>query len=97
MDVEIDDRDTLRAMNGLRLPRRYGGEIEEAKPHRPRGLGMMARRAHRHEGVIHLAAHDFVHGDYRTADGMRNRLPCPRAHHDVFGDLDEPRRGRRRP
>ena len=62
MNIEIDDRDTLGAMNGLRMP---GGDrrvVEEAKAHRRRAFGMMAGRPRRDKGVGHPPAHHFIHG-----------------------------------
>ena len=51
MHVEIDDRGALDAVALLRMARGDGGVVEQAEAHRPRGLGMMAGRAHGDEGV----------------------------------------------
>ena len=93
MHVEIDDRHALGAVNGLRLAGCDRSEIKEAEPHRPRCLGVMAGRPHGHEGVIDPARHDLVHGEDAAAHGMRDRLPGAWAHHDIFRNLDQPRRG----
>ena len=49
--VEIHDRDPLQAVPLLRMARRDRRIVEQAETHRPRGLGMVAGRAHRHERI----------------------------------------------
>src|SRR5208283_425642 len=45
MDVEIDDRDALGAIDRLRVTRGNGRVVEETEAHRHRDFSMMARRA----------------------------------------------------
>ena len=46
MHVEIDDGDALGAELALRLARHDGDGVDEAEPHRPLALGVVAGRAH---------------------------------------------------
>ena len=51
MHVEIDDRNARDAVMVLRMARGNGGIVEQAEPHRPRRLGVMAGRPGRDKGV----------------------------------------------
>ena len=77
MDVEIHDRDALRAMDGDGVPRGHGGVVEEAEAHGRRAFGMVAGRPHGDEGVVHVAAHDFVHRLAGAADGVNAASSVP--------------------
>ena len=68
MDVPIDDGDTLRAVRALRVAGGDGDGGEEAETHRPVGLGVVAGRADRAEGVGDHARHHRVDGEAGGAD-----------------------------
>jgi hypothetical protein len=72
MHVEIHDGDALGVVRLLRMARRDRGVVEQAEAHRGRGLGMVARRARRHERVRGPAGHHLVD---------RERGAAGRAHH----------------
>jgi hypothetical protein len=54
MHVEVDDRHALDAMRLQRVARRDGDVVEDAKPHRPRAAGVVARGADGAKGGIVL-------------------------------------------
>ena len=58
-----------------------GDIVEEAKTHRPHGLGVMAGRPRRHEGVVGFLCHDFIDRQHRAAGGAQRRFDEP-------GDID---------
>src|SRR5438477_6215 len=60
MHVEIDHGDAMQAVLLLGMAGCDGGVVEDAEAHRPDGLGVVARRALRHESVGRLLAYDFV-------------------------------------
>ena len=66
MDVEIDDRDALGAIDRLSVTRGDGRIVEEAEAHRRRDFRMMTRRARGDEGVSDLAGHHLVDCEYRA-------------------------------
>ena len=66
MGVEIDDRDTLGAVDRLGVTSGDGRVVEEAEAQRRRDFRMMARRARGDEGVSDLAGHHLVDCEYRT-------------------------------
>ena len=88
VDVEVDHGDAGQPVGA---PRPLGPDhdiVEEAEPHRPAGLGMVARRAHRAEGVIRLAGEDRVHRRRHRARSPPRRLARGRRHHRVGVDGD---------
>src|SRR5271166_846775 len=66
MDVEIDDRDALGAIDRLGVTRGNGSVVEETESHWRRDFRMMARRARGDEGVSDLAGHHLVDSEYRA-------------------------------
>ena len=83
MNVEIDDRDALRAMGGLRVARGDGGVVEKAEAHRRRAFGVMAGRPRRDKGVGEAPAHHFIDRESRAARGAHRRFQRARRHHRV--------------
>jgi hypothetical protein len=70
--VEVDDGHALQAVHVQRMARRHGHVVEEAEAHRLVARGMVARRAHRAEGVVHLAGQHRVGGRHgRTGRAQR--------------------------
>ena len=78
MDVEIDDRDAVDAVLLLGVARGDGDVVEQAEAHRPRGLGVMAGRARRDEGVRGAAGHHLVDGVHGAAGRAQRRLEAAR-------------------
>src|ERR1700692_2499625 len=74
MHVEIDDRGTRDAVLLLRIARRDGDVVEQAKAHRPRSLGVMAGRARGDEGVGRLLGQYLVNGEDGAADRAQRRF-----------------------
>jgi len=95
MDIEIEDRHPFGAMRGLPVAYRDRRIVEEAKPHRRGGPGMMARRTQRDKGIFGAAAHDLIDGRRGGADAMADRGKTLRAHHGVWIEMDFSARGRR--
>jgi len=83
MDVEIDDRDALQAVPLLRMPRRDRHIVEEAETHGPRGLGMVAGRAHRHERIGGPFFDHLVDRQRRAAGPAQRRLEAAGRHGGV--------------
>ena len=94
VDVEIDDRDALCAVDGLRVAGGDGGIVEEAETHRRRRFGVMARRPRGDEGVFDLAGHHLVDREHRSPGGADRRLPGAGRHGGVLVDPDAPFLGR---
>ena len=88
MDVEIDDRHPLKAMHLARAQRADRGVVEQAKPHRPLGLGMMPRRADRAERVVRLFCDDRIYRGHDRAGGMQRSGPRSRGQDGVGIDPD---------
>ena len=95
MHVEIEDRHLFGAMRGLRVAGRDRRIVDEAKPHRRGGPGMMARRTHCDKGIFGAAAHDFIDCRRGGADAMADRGKTLRAHHGVGIEMDFSARRRR--
>ena len=83
MHVEIDDRGTRDAVLLLRVARRDGDVVEQAKAHRPRGLGVMAGRARGDEGVGRLLGQHLVDGEDGAADRAQRRFERAGRHRGV--------------
>ena len=62
MHVEIDDGDSLVAVNRARMQRTDRDVVEQAKAHGARAFGMMAGRPHGAERIVQPARMDFVDG-----------------------------------
>ena len=78
MHVEIDHRHALGAVGGAGVQRRDRDGVEQAKAHRPRRLGVVARRPHRAEGIVGLARHDLIDRMECRARRPERRLPASR-------------------
>ena len=96
MDVEIDDRDALGAVDRLRVACGDGGVVEEAEAHRGRDFGVMTRRARGDEGVADLAAHHFVDREDGAAGRAQRGLERAGRHRGVLVDGRQPLLRRRR-
>ena len=72
MDVEIDDRDPGEPVHLARPQRADRGIVEQAKPHRPFGLGMMAGRADGAERVVAPLSPTTASTAATTAPAARN-------------------------
>src|SRR6476659_7079131 len=83
VDVEIDDRDPLQPVITLRVSRADTDVVEQAEPHGPFGFGVVARRAARDEGVLHLIVEHLVNGLHRRTDAAQHDLPRRGLHHGV--------------
>ena len=83
MHVEIDDRGAGDAVLLLRIARGDGGIVEQAKAHRPRGLGVMAGRARGDEGVCRLLRQHLVDREDGAADRAQRRLERAGRHRGV--------------
>jgi hypothetical protein len=99
MDVEIHDRNALEAMRRDGVARGDSGVVEEAKAHRRRAFGMMARRAHGDESIVYLSANDLVHSLARAAYGIIGRFKRAWTHGRVAVETGVPvaRRGLLKP
>ncbi len=89
MHIEIHDRDALRAVHGDGVTRGHGGVVEKAEAHGRGAFGVVAGRTHGHEGVVHVAAHDFVHRLAGSADGVESGLQRPGTHGGVAVETGE--------
>ncbi len=83
MNVEIDDRDALRAVHGLRMESGDGCVIEQTETHRLGDFGVMTRRTNAAEGVVGEPLHHLVNGVDRGAGRSQRRLPASRRNHGV--------------
>ena len=88
MHVEIDHRDPREAVHLARPQRADRDIVEQAEPHRPAGLGMMAGRAHGAERVVGLARDDGIDRGGDGAGGAQRRLARSRRHDRVGVDPD---------
>ena len=68
VDVEVDDSDPVKTMNGAGLMGPDRHIVEDAESHGGACLGVMAGRAHRAEGIGDLTAGDRIH---RSRKGAR--------------------------
>ena len=87
MHVEIDDRGAGDAVAVLRMARGDGGIVEEAKAHRPRGLGVMAGRARGDEGIGGFFRHNLVDRVHGAADRAQRRLETAGRHRGIGVEL----------
>ena len=86
MDVEIEDRDALRAVGCLSMPCGDGRIVEEAKTHRRRDFGMMAGWSRGDEGVSDLLGHHLVDCEYCAPCRAKGGLEGARRHRGVVVD-----------
>ena len=88
MDVEIDDGHAGEAVHLARPQRADRGIVEEAKPHRPLRLGMMARWADRAKRVVGLVCHDRIDRGDDCAGGAQRRFSRCWGQHRIGIDCD---------
>ena len=88
MHVEIDDRDAVQAVLLLRMARGDGDIVENAKAHRPRGLGVMAGRALCTKALSRLADH-LIDREHRAAGAAQRRLERAGRHRRVAVEPDQ--------
>ena len=74
VDVPVDDGHPLQTEVLQGVNRAQGHVIEKAEPHGPVPLGVMPRRPHGAEGVVHLAPHDRLHRQQHPAHSQQGRL-----------------------
>ena len=67
VDVEVDDSDPVKTMNGAGLMGPDGHIVEDAESHGNACLGVMTGRAHRAEGIGDLTAGHRIHGGRKGA------------------------------
>ena len=96
MDVEIDDRDAGEPVHLARPQRADRDVVEQAEPHRPAGLGMMAGRADGAERVVGLAADNRIDRGDDRAGGAQRRSSRSRRQDRVGIDPDMAGFGHRR-
>src|SRR6185437_650466 len=77
-------------MLALRMARRDGRVVEQAKPHRARRLGMMPRRPRGNERVVRAARHYFVDREHGPAGGPQRRLIAAGRHRSICVEVHEP-------
>jgi hypothetical protein len=81
MNVEIDHGDAGEPVHLARPQRAYRSIVEEAKPHRPLRLGMMARGPDRAKRIVSLVCEDRINrGDDRAGGAQRGFSRCSRQH-----------------
>ena len=83
VDVEVDHGDARTPVSAPRPLSADHDIVEEAEPHWPARLGMVAGWAHRAEGVVHLAGEHRVHGSRHCACRAPRRLARGRRHDRV--------------
>jgi hypothetical protein len=88
MDVEIEHGDALHAMFHLRVARADRDIVEQAEATRNAGRGVVAGRAHRRKGGLHLAFHHRLDAGNHRARRTLRRLCTAAAHHRVAIDMD---------
>ena len=74
MDVEVDNGHTGEPVRLARSQRPNRSIVEEAKPHRPLRLGMVAGRSDRAEGVVGLFCDDRIDRGGDRAGGAQRRF-----------------------
>ena len=83
MHVEIDDRDLPQPVRRPRMHRADGDVVEQAESHAASGLGVMAGRADRAEGVAGVSGRHLVDGVDDRACGAQRRFARPRGNDGV--------------
>ena len=68
--VLVDNQDTLRASLLLEVSRCYRDIVEDTKTHPASRSGVMARRTHCTESVLHALRQNRVHGIQHTTCGI---------------------------
>ncbi len=91
VDVPVDDHHAREAVRRGRPPRGDRDVAEEAEPHRPRRLGVMAGRTQRAHAHVRLAAQQRVDQRHRAARGPQRGTE--RAGHRVRVLIDRPAPG----
>jgi hypothetical protein len=76
MEIEIDDGDALRAVNGLRMKSRNSSVVEQAEAHRFCDFGMMAGRPDAAKRIVGFALHHFIDTADRSARSAQGRFPA---------------------
>ncbi len=86
--VEVDDRHPVEPQRVQRVQRADGDVREQAEPHRPLALGMVAAGAHGAEGGADLARHHRLDGGDVGAGGMAGGGDAVGAHMRVGVEAD---------
>jgi hypothetical protein len=73
VDVPVHDEHALVAQGGAGVGRRYGDVVEEAEPHGPPSLGVVARRTHQGEGASRISGGHGRDRIDRCARGQERR------------------------
>ena len=75
MDVPVEDEDTIRAMDTLRLSRRDDGIVEDAESHPLVRHGVVTGRSHQGVRRVDSTGHDSVdRGDRPTRGESRDAI-----------------------
>ena len=90
MHIEIDDGDTLEAMDGNRVRCADGDVVEKTEPHGAVPLRMMARRPDSTKGTSGLAGHHHVNGLDIGARCIERGLEGVGIHRRVAVEPDQP-------
>ena len=85
VDVPIGDQHAANAVLALRIARRDGDAVEEAKSHAARRRGVMARRPHDAESVSNALVEDRVHRVQDAAGGTQRSIQRARSDDRVAG------------
>jgi len=64
MNIEVHDRNPLETVCLQRMRGTHGNVVEQAKPHRPRALGVMPRWPGTTERRLDFTAHDEINGGH---------------------------------
>ena len=95
MNVEIDHCDPAKTMVALGPRGAEDHIVEQAKPHRPARVGMVAGRPHGAKRVVSLTRHDRVNRRHQRARGSQGSLPRARRDSRVGIQVGAPRFGDR--
>ena len=87
VNIEIEDRDSLDAVNGAGVGGRHGHVVIEAEAHRQRPLGVVTGRTHGAEDVVGTVAADQVDTSDRRTGTQRCGLQRIRSHSRVAIEL----------
>ena len=88
MNVEVDDGHAGEPVRLARPQRTDRSIVEEAKPHRPLRLGMMARRPDRAKRIVGLFCHDRIDRGDDCAGGAQRRFSRCWGQHRIGIDCD---------
>ena len=81
--VPIENRDSLDAVDGLRVPGRHGDMVEKAEAHGAIRRRMVSGRSHRAKGVIDASGQRRIDGVHHATRRQSGNFPRTRANAHV--------------